>query len=94
MRTAKEIADLNKWKQTALESTKEKLPLWNMLGIAHTAFQRIEEFGDEESQAIAKKAQEDIKQVAVRYELKQLLGMLEEKMAFEIDPRDVYEEAK
>lgn len=90
MRTAAEIAQLNKWKQTALDSTKEKLPLWTMLGIAHTAFQRLEVYGDEESQAIAKKAQEDIRMVAVRYELKELLGMLEEKMAFEIDPRDVY----
>lgn len=88
MRTGNEIKTANDWKRVALESTKEKLPLWAMLGIYSRALDVVEDFGDEDMKALSVKAKEDVKAVMVRYDLQELIRLMAEQHAFKIDDRD------
>ena len=88
MKDATERKNIADWKRMALNSTKEKLPLWTMLGIAERALSLIEEFGDDPLADVARKAQEEMKAVAMRYDLKELIAQIEAIKSFEIDPRD------
>lgn len=88
MKTANERKNLADWKRVALESTSEKLPLWNMLGIYSRALDVVEDFGDDDMRALAIKTKEDVKAVMVRYDLKELLRLMEQQHAFKIDERD------
>lgn len=90
MRTGKEIKSANDWKRVALESTKEKLPLWAMLGIYSRALDVVEDFGNDEMQALATKTKEDVRAVMVRYDLQELLRLMAEQHAFKIDERDKF----